>query len=258
MMNDKIVFFDIDGTLLDHDKNLPQSTKLAIQNLKEKGVHVAIATGRAPFMFADLMKELGIDTFVSFNGQYVMYDNEVVHKQPLSTQEINDLEKIAMTRHHPMVFLNQENMFANKQTHPQIKESIESLKVKHPLYDPLFYHNNEIYQALLFCEGHEEEQYISEFSNFHFIRWHEYSLDILPKGGSKAIGIQKMTERLGFSTENVYAFGDGLNDLEMLGYVGTSVAMGNALPEVKGVANFITKNVDEDGIMHGLKEVGLL
>ncbi|MFP3360828.1 HAD hydrolase family protein, partial [Planococcus sp. SIMBA_143] len=73
MHNEKIVFFDIDGTLLNHDKKIPVSTREALKTLTENGVHVAIATGRAPFMFADLREDLGIDTFISFNGQYVKH-----------------------------------------------------------------------------------------------------------------------------------------------------------------------------------------
>ena len=67
-MNDKIVFFDIDGTLLDHDKKIPQSTRDAVKQLQEKGVHVAIATGRAPFMFEDIRKELDIHNFKTIAG----------------------------------------------------------------------------------------------------------------------------------------------------------------------------------------------
>ena len=72
----KIVFFDIDGTLLDHEKNLPDSTKKAIKLLQDNGVFVAIATGRAPFMFTNLREELEIDSFVSFNGQFVVFENQ--------------------------------------------------------------------------------------------------------------------------------------------------------------------------------------
>uniref|UniRef100_UPI003081AFBA HAD hydrolase family protein n=1 Tax=Virgibacillus salexigens TaxID=61016 RepID=UPI003081AFBA len=60
-MHNKIVFFDIDGTILDHDKQIPLTTKKSIQKLKENGVYVAIATGRAPFMFEDIRKELQIE-----------------------------------------------------------------------------------------------------------------------------------------------------------------------------------------------------
>ena len=93
--------------------------------------------------------------------------------------------------------------------------------------------HNEIYQSLLFCEIDEEKQYFKNYPKFDFIRWHPYSVDILPKGGSKAEGIKKMIDRLGFELKDVYAFGDGLNDLEMLKAVGTGVAMGNGVPEAK-------------------------
>jgi len=79
----KIIFFDIDGTLLDHDKKLPASTKKAVQLLKEQGHEVAIATGRAPFMFKDLREELDIQTYISFNGQYIVLNGEVLYKNPV-------------------------------------------------------------------------------------------------------------------------------------------------------------------------------
>ena len=83
MTEQSVIFFDIDGTLLDHDKKLPPSTKQAVFKLKELGHIVAIATGRAPFMYEDLREELGIDTFVSYNGQYVVLNGEVLHTNPL-------------------------------------------------------------------------------------------------------------------------------------------------------------------------------
>jgi hydroxymethylpyrimidine pyrophosphatase-like HAD family hydrolase len=67
-----------------------------------------------------------------------------------------------------------------------------------------------------------------------------------------------MIEKLGFDKKDVYAFGDGLNDIEMLEFVGNGVAMGNAEEVVKEVANLVTKDVAEDGILHGLELVGLL
>ena len=83
------MFFDIDGTLLDQNKKMSDSTKKAIEKLKENGVFVAIATGRAPFMFENLRKEIDIDSFVSFNGQYVVFENEVIYKNPMQTDEGN-------------------------------------------------------------------------------------------------------------------------------------------------------------------------
>ncbi|MGM0844430.1 MAG: Cof-type HAD-IIB family hydrolase [Bacillota bacterium] len=254
----KIVFFDIDGTLLDHDKKLPDATKKAIVQLQKNGTYVAIATGRAPFMYEGLRKELGIESFVSFNGQYVVFENEVIYKNPLNREELVKLLSTAQGLGHPVVHLNEKTMKANIGHHPFIEASMASLKFPHPDSQPDFYTDKEIYQSLLFCRDSDEAVYRETFSKFNFIRWHQYSMDILPRGGSKAEGIKKMIKKLGFDISEVYAFGDGLNDIEMIDTVGTGVAMGNAVPEVKEHADLITKSVDEDGIYHGLKELSLI
>ncbi|MDQ0483337.1 Cof-type HAD-IIB family hydrolase [Guptibacillus hwajinpoensis] len=258
MNNEKIVFFDIDGTLLDHDKQIPASTRESLKKLTENGIHVAIATGRAPFMFANLREDLGINTFISFNGQYVKHEDNVVLTNPLSKEEITSLEEAAKENNHPMVFLDHEAMMSNHDQHPHIMKSMDDLKMHYPGYDPSYYHSREIYQALLFCESKEEANYRNTYGNLDFIRWHDFSMDVIPPGGSKARGIEAMIEHLGFKRENTYAFGDALNDIEMLKFAGTGIAMGNAYEEVKKVADVITDPVDQNGIRSGLEKVGLL
>lgn len=254
----KIVFFDIDGTLLDHNKKLPDSAMEAIDLLKKKGTFVAIATGRAPFMFENLRKELDIDSFVSFNGQYVVFENEVIYQNPLKTSEIEKLYEQAHENGHPLVFMNEKTMKSSVQHHEFIEKSMGSLKFPHPEEDRDFFRGRELYQSLLFCQEKDESIYFSEYPDFGFIRWHPYSVDVLPAGGSKAEGIKKMIERLGFQLKDVYAFGDGLNDIEMLNAVGTGVAMGNAASVVKKAADHVTTPVDEEGIWNGLKELQLI
>jgi Cof subfamily protein (haloacid dehalogenase superfamily) len=254
----KIVFFDIDGTLLDHDKKLPSSTKEAILHLQDAGVHVAIATGRAPFMFADLREELGIDSYVSFNGQYVVFEGEAIYQNPLDEKMLERLLEHSHKNGHPLVFMDEKMMKASMENHPYIHSSMGSLKFSHPDYDPNYYKGRPIYQALLFCKQEEEQEYISAYDMFHFVRWHEVSTDVIPFGGSKAEGIKRMVKRMGISIHDVIAFGDGLNDVDMIQYVGTGIAMGNAKEEVKKAANLVTRSVDEDGIAYGLKLVGLL
>jgi len=259
MKNQSVIFFDIDGTLLTHDKKLPPLTKEAIFNLKEQGHLVAIATGRAPFMFEGLRKELGIDTFVSYNGQYVVLNGEVLYTNPLNSLSLEKLAKTALHRNHPIVYMDHLDMKANVPEHEYIKESIATLKIdRFPAHDPLYYKGRALYQSLLFCPEGEEKQYEQEFKDFDFVRWHPVSVDIVPKGGSKAIGIQKIVKELGLSEENVYAFGDGLNDTAMLSMVKNSVAMGNAEERVQKVAKYVTKSVEDNGIHYGLQMVGLL
>lgn len=254
----KIVFFDIDGTLLDHDKNLPSSTKEAISLLKEKGVFVAIATGRAPFMFGDLRRELDIDSYVSYNGQIVVFENQVIYKNPLNATELSKLDQVSRENNHPLIFMDDKTMKSSVPHHPMIEEAIGTLKFPHPDHDETFFEGRQLFQTLLFCKEQDEKGYIDQFPHFEFVRWHPYSVDVLPKGGSKAEGIKKMIERLGFDLNDVYAFGDGLNDLEMLKVAGTSVAMGNGVPEAKEKADYVTTEVTDHGIWNGLKKLQLI
>ncbi|WP_227936491.1 Cof-type HAD-IIB family hydrolase [Alkalihalobacillus deserti] len=258
MSEKKIVFFDIDGTLYNENKQLPDSTKKAIQDLKTKGHYVAIATGRAPFLFKDLRDELGIDTYVCFNGSLVVIDNEVVSKTLLDKDSLDKLIDFSSNRQHPLVFMDPDDMKTNIEAHPHVEESMGTLKCYQPGHDASYYVNREIMQTLLFCSEGEEAQYVNSFAKFDFVRWHPLSVDVLPVGGSKAKGVETAINHLGFSKEDVYAFGDGLNDIEMLQFVVNSVAMGNAHGEVKNAAKHITKHVNENGIEHGLKMVGLL
>ncbi|MFB6467845.1 Cof-type HAD-IIB family hydrolase [Cytobacillus sp. Hz8] len=259
MTEQSIIFFDIDGTLLNFDKKLPQSTKEAVFKLKELGHIVAIATGRAPFMFEGLRKELEIDTYVSYNGQYVVLNGEVLYTNPLNIASLEQLTEFALSNNHPVVFMDHEDMKANVPKHPFIKESIATLKIDHfPTHDPNYYKSHDLYQTLLFCPEGEEHQYIEKFTAFDYIRWHPVCVDILPKGGSKAKGIEKIVNALGIPANKQYAFGDGPNDFEMLTTIENSVAMGNGEEKLKKLAKYVTKSVEEDGILYGLQMIGLL
>jgi Cof subfamily protein (haloacid dehalogenase superfamily) len=258
-MNQKIIFFDIDGTLYDHDKKLPASTKQAIRDLQAKGHEVAIATGRAPFMFKDLRKELDIETFVSYNGQYVVFKGEPIYKNVLNKDALLKLTDIAVERNHPIVYMDHEDMKVNTPDHEDVTAGIDSLKINYfPSHDPNYHEGRDLYQSLLFCKNPEDKLYEEQFPEFDFIRWHPVSVDIIPAGGSKAKGIQKIIDKLGIAPEDIYAFGDGLNDVAMLETVVNSVAMGDGHEDAKKAAKHVTTNVHEDGILNGLKMVGLL
>ena len=257
-MNKKIAFFDIDGTLLNHDKELPVETIQVIKELQQAGVYCAIATGRAPFMFKDIRETLNIDSYVSFNGQYVVFEGRPVYKNPLSIDHLKILFAEAQKNNHPMVFMNHEEMKASHSEQHYINESLGSLHFTYPEIDSTFYNKTDLYQSLLFCEGEEIEKYRKLNLDFDYIRWHQFSCDVLPKGGSKAEGIKQMIESAGVALEDTYAFGDGLNDIEMIREAGTGVAMGNAVPETKAVSDYVTSDVNEGGLVKAIKELGLL
>ncbi|WP_085524126.1 Cof-type HAD-IIB family hydrolase [Tuberibacillus sp. Marseille-P3662] len=258
MSEQPIVFFDIDGTLLDEDKNIPDTTRQAVYDLQKKGVITAIATGRAPFMFADVRRELNIDSFISFNGQYVVHKGEAVFKNPMHFEDLGELHQKAMGGDYPLAFLSSHKAAVTHDQHPFIMKSFNSLKLDPPDYDKTFHHDHEIYQALIFCEEGEDIGAFQAIDAFDYVRWHRYSMDVVPTGGSKAIGIQSLLDNLGIDRRNTIAFGDAMNDIEMLSFVENGVAMGNGQPQVKDVAKHVTTHVSDNGIYNGLKHLGLL
>lgn len=252
------IFFDIDGTLLDHDKNIPDSTREAIDLLHRQGYPLAIASGRAPFMFRSIRETLGIEHYVSINGQYVVAEGDVVYENPIQRNKLRDIVSQTGEYGHPLVFMGAEELCANADNHPHIQEIIEGLKAGMPTYNPDFHLNRPVYQVLLICRETEEQPYLDRHTDLGFIRWHEVATDILPGGGSKAEGIRHMLDKVGADLRHTIAFGDALNDLEMLQTVGTGVAMGNAPDIVKKAASTVTRPVDQDGIWHGLRQLGLI
>lgn len=260
MKEQNIIFFDIDGTLYNGEKKIPESTKKSVKQLKDAGHIVAIATGRAPFMYEDLRKELGIDTYISLNGQYVVLEGEVVYENPLNSSRLKEITDLAIQNEHPLVYLDEKEMYSNFPEHHYVEAGLDSLKIDIlPQEESHDHKDKDVYQTLLFCPEGEEEIYENQFNDvFKFYRWHELSMDITPKAGSKAEGIQIVTDKLGFSKEKQYAFGDGVNDIEMLQAVHNSYAMGNAKDHVKQAAKHVTKDVEDDGIYHGLRMAGLL
>ncbi|MGV3487502.1 MAG: Cof-type HAD-IIB family hydrolase [Tuberibacillus sp.] len=256
-MNKKLIFFDIDGTLLDFDKKIPDSTKDAIQRLKDNGHDIAIATGRAPFLVHEVCEALDIHSYVSFNGQFVVYEDKVIYENPIAASTLEAIQKVAVQNGHPLVFMGEQTMKANVENHPYIEKAMGSLHLSHPECRPSYFKETPIYQALLYCREGEETAY-SLFKEIRLVRWHEVSMDIVPSNGSKAEGIKKLLSYLDYKQEDVVAFGDGLNDLEMIRYAGTGVAMGNAEEELKEIADFVSKPVDHDGIDYAVRKLQLV
>lgn len=254
----KILFFDIDGTLFNSNKQLSRKTKEAIFKARENGHTIFIATGRAPFMIREVIEELEISSYICFNGQYIVYENEVIYNAAIDFNALQDVTKFAKQNDHPLVYMNAHKMIASIPYHPHIEESIQSLKFAHPSYEESFHISEEIYQALVFCSIEEEKLYHDEFPELKFVRWHRVSADILPKHASKAEAILFLVKKFNLQLEHTIAFGDGLNDIEMLEAVGFGVAMGNGHSEAIKRANYVTTHVDEDGLYDAMMFLKLI
>jgi Cof subfamily protein (haloacid dehalogenase superfamily) len=260
-MGYKTVFLDIDGTILPHGKNITNATKQAIQRLKEKNIHVVIATGRAPYFANPIIEDLGIDSMIFFNGSYVLHQGEVIHQTPIEKKVLEKLHVWTNNYKHPLTYLGGSEFRVTEIEHPYVMEAFRYDPWKPQQASPTFWLEQDIYQLFLHCEMEEERIYQQNIPELHFRRWSQEGMrtcDVNLSNGTKASGILKMLEKLGISPDETVAFGDGLNDIEMLSLVGMGVAMGNARPEVKAYANMVTASAEEDGVKQGLEKLGLI
>ncbi|NRG34452.1 Cof-type HAD-IIB family hydrolase [Niallia circulans] len=258
METNKIVFFDLDGTLLTSKLTVSDSSIAAIKKLKENGVEPIIATGRTLMEIGYILEATGINSVVAMNGQYVVYKGTTIYENPLEVSVVKELHLDAMKNRHEMAFYNAEKICVTNEGSTLIRKNYERVGGKYPPINEGLYNQEPIHLMLIFCEPDEEVYYQEKFPHFQFIRNSPYGCDIYPKGKSKATGIKYLLTHLNCSVENTYAFGDGLNDLEMFELVKYPVAMGNAFDIVKKSASYVTTSNDEDGIVNGLTSNDIL
>lgn len=260
----KVVFFDIDETLYHKEKRyIPTSTMNALKQLKANGIIPAIATGRSlcalPQQVEQLITQLPIDLIVSINGQFNSYQGKIVQSYPLA---INDIQRIThfFNEHHiDYAFIATDHVAVNRATQ-SIDDALRPITDRY-IIDPDYYQQYPVYQMLAFYDNTKDD-FIQQSDllqqHLRVVRWHPYSVDLLAKEGSKARGIDAVLTHLGLKPENAVAFGDGLNDIEMMQSVGFGVAMGNGHPTMQAVANYITDDIEQDGIAKALQKLGLI
>ena len=242
----KIIFFDIDGTLLRlRAKELSEKTVEALNRLKANGIRLCIATGRTPV------------SLPHFNGSLCYNDTETIFSNPISPDDVQKLIRNADSLGRPVSVATKSRLAANgfdidlsdyySIAHLQLTVAKDFEQVS----------NEEVYQLLLGCRETDYSAILKDVDGAKIAAWWDRAVDIIPANGGKGIGIQKVLEYYHLDKSEALAFGDGNNDIEMLLSVGTGVAMGNASPQLKEVADEICKDVAEDGIYdycltHGL------
>ena len=279
-MEVKAVFFDIDGTLVNDRKSVLKSTKDAIKIVKEQGVLVGVATGRGPFFVKDLMEDLNLDFAVTYNGQYILTKDKVLFTSPISKLHLRQLITYAKKEGKEIALGTKDAMVGSKimsfgmgsfsQRISRFVPSVLTRTVSHSFNrlvskvvpqkeeDLLYLMNQPIYQVLMLMTPEESEKAAADFDDLKLTRSNPFAVDIINRGNSKLEGIRRVGKEYGFDLNQVMAFGDSDNDLEMLAGVGMSVAMGNGSSSVKEVAKHITTSNQQDGIHKALEYFGVL
>ncbi|GLB48939.1 HAD family hydrolase [Neptunitalea lumnitzerae] len=271
MNKPKIVFSDIDGTLLNADRDLSEATISEINAIKNN-VPVILVSARMPKQMRHLQAKLAIleEPIIAYNGALVLVDDKPIHSVEVPLEVIKYI--VDYNNNNPkgkfhVSLYNNDEWYApeydywakreenNTKVAPEIKPNADAIAK---------WDKEEKGAHKITCMGDADlieeafNHFKSKFENtLHLYRAKDTYIEIAPKEVSKLTGIKKLLDfkYTDFSLADVIAFGDNYNDAEMIGNVGFGIAVANARDEVKAVAKDITLHHKEDGVAVYLKQI---
>lgn len=256
-MEIKGIFFDVDGTLICHEQGRISDTTLnALYALKNKGIHLFLATGRHTTELKELEIDFPFDGYVLLNGQLCLDSHkQIIMANPIEGEDKKRLVDLFTMHEFPMVLVEKDRLYINKVTE-QVKKAQNAISSSVPDIQP--YDNDPFYQCTAFIDEDQAKRLSKILKNCTITRWNPYGVDIISAKGGKAKGIQAMLSYYDIKASETMSFGDGQNDIEMLQYTQVGVAMQDAEKIVRDAADFVTKSAGQDGIVYALKEYKIL
>lgn len=251
-----ICFFDMDGTLLNSDSEILPSSLEALEKLRSNNIVPIIATGRTLTEIDKNMEKAHISSAVAMNGQLALYKGEIVYQDTIEPEILRKLTKEAKSQNVEVCFYNANGIGTTAQTQT-VKNHFTFLGEPMPIAYPDMFEKETVNMALLLLES-GDEYFPARFPELQFVRNTPYSNDVLKKGGSKARGIKKLIEAMGYEGIPTFAFGDGNNDIEMFKVVDNAIAMENGVLGLKEHASYITDTNNHDGIAKALAHYKLI
>ena len=246
----KILFFDIDGTLVDPaTKKISPKTREAIHRLHEKGFLLCIATGRVPASLPDF-GDLHFDAFCTFNGSVCYNQTETIYHNPIPPESVKKVIENVTALGRPVSIALRDRLVANgveKDLADYYGLAGLTLTASEDFEQAC---QENVYQIMMGCREQDHPAIIQGAKGVKIAVSWDRAVDVISDGGGKGDGIRKILEYYHLDPSQAVAFGDSYNDIEMLQAVGNSVAMGNAAQALKDIAAEVCGPVSEDGIYH--------
>lgn len=257
-MQTKIMFFDIDGTLVDMQSGqISPRTMEALKRLKASGIRICIATGR-PAISLPKFAGVEFDAYLTFNGSYC-YDQEgTIFSNPIRGEDVQKIIRNAAALGKPVSVATKDRLASNGADEDLVQYygfAHQTLTVAED-FDEVS--RGEVYQLMLSCRKGEYAAILRDVTGAKIAAWWDRAVDVIPATGGKGTAVRKILEYYGLHKAESMAFGDGNNDIEMLEAVGTGVAMENASDDLKAVADDVCGHVARDGIYHYCLRHGLI
>lgn len=261
-MEIKIVACDMDYTLLTNDGKLPPRFDEYMEKLKEQGIGFAVASGRPGYTLQELFPDYKDEFyFISDNGACICYRGEIIYKSLMSDETIKDMTRTVIESgiglpmicgldggYYPMEGTKYDDFFKRFFSRRNPVEEILAI-------------SPEANKFTVFCPDANakeimEEIYIPKYGeDYNVTLGGDVWIDIQNKGINKGSAMIQLEQYCKIDKNQMIAFGDHLNDLEMMQYVPNSYAMANAIPEIKEAAAFLAPSNEEYGVLKVLDKI---
>lgn len=279
-MSKKVIFLDVDGTLVNDNGVVPESAKDAVRQARNNGHYVFLCTGRSKAEIYDEIMEIGFDGVIGAAGGYIEVNNEIILHKKVDREDVEHLVNYFDKNNIDFYLESNGGLFASKNCKKTLNKLVfEGVDKDSKLYKELEKGIGQFIEALI--EGEDlirddinkisfldsetsietiRDEFKDKFNVIHCTvpMFGENSGELSVPGVHKALAIEYLIEHLGLSKETTFAYGDGINDMEMLQYVNYGIAMGNANEALKEIACDITATHDEDGIYNSFKKYRLI
>ncbi len=257
-------FFDIDGTLLPFGEEVPRSAVEAVREARQDGHNIFIASGRSLSEIDPRLDKIEFDGGVYSNGATVIFRGETLYSVRMTQDDVSFLREYADRNGFLTMVQSDEGTIMTEECRDYFISGVESITgrsfsvpnlITYPSLPTLL---PPVCKFLFISREHKIGN-VMELSNRFEIVGNSVGLpqsdmvEVGIKGLSKAYGIERLIRALGADPRSVVAVGDGANDREMIESAHLGIAMGNATEEIKRIADWVTTQIDDDGIMNAVR-----
>lgn len=274
-MNRKYIFLDIDGTLVDQGEVIPDSAKEAITKARANGHKVFVCTGRSRCEIHDYILKAGIDGIVGSAGAYVELDGEVLYHRPMTEKMNRRLLNYFESKGMYIFLETNEDLIVNDAGIRYVENYIAECKERKLPYAKAFFDlmvpllkveepAKLAINKLLYVTNEYDPEDIKKDLQDEFtvvdsaIALPGKSGELSEPGMHKGRGIEVVIQHFNIDVKDTIGIGDGENDMEMLRSAGMAIAMGNGKPMLKEIADYVTTDIDKDGIWNAFTYCGLI
>lgn len=280
-MSKKVMFLDVDGTLVDYHNRVPASAAEAIKKARANGHLVYVCTGRSRAEMQPELWEIGLDGMIGGNGSYVEHHEEVVMHQLISKEDSKAIVDWLTERKLPFYLESNNGLFASTDFREGARktiqeyllgkgktaEEVEHLEVEDVMHGMVF--DGQLYRddlnkvSFVLSSYQDHLDSAQAFPQLEAHTWGgrgETALfgDLGVKDIDKAHAVDVLLKHIGADKKDTIAFGDAKIDIPMLEYCAYGVSMGNGGPEIKAMADLVTDDVEADGLYKAFDQLGLL